>query len=222
MHSFAVFLSGCVCRDLKYLYTKVEQLESGLGKLLGGTLITPAAAAALISSLHKISASGVVKPLSSGGAGGKSAGGAADNNKFVELIERTALAASGSTGGAAPANMPEAGKHASKGQQDGQGKSSSSSSNSRQGIHASSLLEALANQGKRVLERDAKSSSGGGSGSGQGTGSSAGGSYGDSAHGDNANTGSAHSASSTGRHGKVSCWQHVGKQQVPASHVQGC
>lgn len=100
---YYVVFSCCAChRHLKYLYRKVGELETGLVKLLSGSLITPAAAAALISSLNKIAASGVVKSLSSGGRGA-SVGGALDN-KLIETIQKAALAAAAasSNGGAQP------------------------------------------------------------------------------------------------------------------------
>jgi hypothetical protein len=100
---YYVVFSCCAChRHLKNLYRKVGELETGLVKLLSGSLITPAAAAALISSLNKIAASGVVKSLSSGG-GGASVGGASDN-KLIETIQKAALAAAAasSNGGAQP------------------------------------------------------------------------------------------------------------------------
>jgi hypothetical protein len=186
----------------------VEELESGLGKLLGGTLITPAAAAALISSLHKISASGVVKPLSGGGAEGKSAGGAADN-RFIELIERTARAAAASSGGgaAAAAGSSGTGKHAHKQLDDDLGKGSSSNSSSSRVLHAGSLLEALRSQSKRVMQRDAKCSSGGGSSSSPaGSGSSGGGSCADHTRGEDASSGGMQAAHLASDRTMVSCW----------------
>lgn len=92
----------CNCRQMKHLYKKVAELESGLLKLLSGSLITPAAAAALIASLNKIAASGVVKSLSSGG--GAPDGTNTDNNRLVETIQKAALAAAAasSNGGAPP------------------------------------------------------------------------------------------------------------------------
>lgn len=84
---------------MKHLYKKVAELESGLLKLLSGSLITPAAAASLIASLNKIAASGVVKSLSSGGG----APGSSTDNKLVETIQKAAMAAAAaSSGGGAP------------------------------------------------------------------------------------------------------------------------
>jgi hypothetical protein len=84
---------------MKHLYKKVAELESGLLKLLSGSLITPAAAASLIASLNKIAASGVVKSLSSGGG----APGNSTENKLVETIQKAAMAAAAaSSGGGAP------------------------------------------------------------------------------------------------------------------------
>jgi hypothetical protein len=84
---------------MKHLYKKVAELESGLLKLLSGSLITPAAAASLIASLNKIAASGVVKSLSSGGG----APGSSTDNRLVETIQKAAMAAAAaSSGGGAP------------------------------------------------------------------------------------------------------------------------
>lgn len=92
------------CRQMKHLYKKVAELESGLLKLLSGSLITPAAAAALIASLNKIAASGVVKSLSSGGGAAPDGNSNTDNNRLVETIQKAALAAAAasSNGGAPP------------------------------------------------------------------------------------------------------------------------